>query len=110
MNYLTAICSGSGAGSYFRISPSTLLPARMFFLGLRSGVYELLHKSMHRFQGGLVFKTHTLLYHATLGLRVTKKKKFMVQREISTIMPAHREFHEGLRVCERHAFKTLLSD
>jgi len=27
------------------------------------------------FRGGLVFKAHRLLYHATLGLRVIKKKK-----------------------------------
>ena len=30
---------------------------------------------MKRFGGGLVFKAHRLLYHSTLGLRVTKKKK-----------------------------------
>ena len=28
-----------------------------------------------RFRGGLVFKAHRLVYHSTLGLRVTKKKK-----------------------------------
>ena len=28
------------------------------------------------FRGGLVFKTHRLLYHSTLGLRVIKKKKY----------------------------------
>ena len=30
---------------------------------------------MQRFQGGLVFKAHRLVYHSTLGLRVIKKKK-----------------------------------
>jgi len=32
--------------------------------------------SFQWFRGGLVFKAHRLLYHSTLGLRVTKKKKF----------------------------------
>ena len=30
---------------------------------------------MKRFRGGLVFKTHRLVYHSTLGLRIIKKKK-----------------------------------
>ena len=30
---------------------------------------------MKRFRGGLVFKAHRLVYHSTLGLGVTKKKK-----------------------------------
>ena len=30
---------------------------------------------MQRFQGGLVFKAHRLLYHPTLGLSVSRKKK-----------------------------------
>ena len=30
---------------------------------------------IQRFRGGLVFKAHKLLYHSTLGLTVTKKKK-----------------------------------
>jgi len=30
---------------------------------------------VQQFRGGLVFKAHGLLYHSTLGLRVTKKKK-----------------------------------
>ena len=30
---------------------------------------------MKRFRGGLAFKTHRLLYHSTLGLRVIQKKK-----------------------------------
>ena len=36
---------------------------------------QLLDRNVQRFQGGLVFKAHTLLYHSTLGLRVIKKKK-----------------------------------
>ena len=39
------------------------------------GVEQLLKKNVERFRGGLVFKAHRLLYHSTLGLRVTKKKK-----------------------------------
>jgi len=31
--------------------------------------------NVQRFQGGLVFKAHRLLYHSTLGLRVIKKKR-----------------------------------
>jgi len=30
---------------------------------------------VQRFRGGLVFKAHRLVYHSTLGLRVLKKKK-----------------------------------
>jgi len=33
-------------------------------------------KNVQRFQGGLVFKAHRLLYHSTQGLSVIKKKKF----------------------------------
>jgi len=35
----------------------------------------LLHRNLHRFRGGLVFKAHRLLYYSTLGLRVIRKKK-----------------------------------
>jgi len=35
----------------------------------------LLRRNAKRFRGGLVFKAHRLLYHATRGLRVKKKKK-----------------------------------
>ena len=47
---------------------------------------------MNRFQGGLVFKAHSLVYHSTLGLlvyhstlglRVIKKKKRFETREPS---------------------------
>ena len=30
---------------------------------------------MQRFRGGLVLKTHRLLYYSTLGVRVLKKQK-----------------------------------
>ena len=30
---------------------------------------------MQRLQGGLVFKAHRLLYHSTLGLRVSDKEE-----------------------------------
>ena len=33
------------------------------------------HRNVQRFRGVLVFKAQRLLYHTTLGLRVTKKKK-----------------------------------
>ena len=40
------------------------------------GLYEqLLQRYVKWFRGGLVFKAHRLLYHSTLGARVTKKKK-----------------------------------
>ena len=32
------------------------------------------------FRGGLVFKTHRLLHHSTLGLRVIKKKRSIIHR------------------------------
>ena len=32
-------------------------------------------RNVQRFQGGLVFKAHRLLYHSTLGLSVIKKKR-----------------------------------
>jgi len=32
-----------------------------------------------RFRGGLVLKAHRLLYHSTLGLRATKKKKVSIR-------------------------------
>ena len=33
---------------------------------------------MQRFRGGLVFEAYRLLYHSTLGLRITKKKRLRV--------------------------------
>jgi len=36
---------------------------------------DKLNQCKLRFRGGLVFKAHRLLYHSTLGVRVTKKKK-----------------------------------
>ena len=33
-------------------------------------------EDVQRFRGGLVFKAYRLLYHATPGLRVIKKKKY----------------------------------
>jgi len=36
---------------------------------------QLLRRNVKRFQGGLVFKTHRLLYHSTLGSRVITKKR-----------------------------------
>jgi len=36
---------------------------------------QLPRRNVKRFRGGLVFKAHRLLYHSTLGLRVTTKKR-----------------------------------
>ena len=36
---------------------------------------QLLYINVQRFRGGLVFKTHRLLYHSTLGLIVIKQQK-----------------------------------
>jgi len=35
----------------------------------------LLHRNVHRFRGGLVFKARRRLYHSTLGLKAIRKKK-----------------------------------
>ena len=43
--------------------------------GLRVEGKGLLRRIVRRFRGGLVFKTHRLLYHSTLGSRAIKKKK-----------------------------------
>jgi hypothetical protein len=32
---------------------------------------------VERFPGGFAFKTHKLLYHSTLGLRVIKKRQYL---------------------------------
>jgi len=39
---------------------------------------QLLYRHVQWFRGGLVFKDRRLLYHSTLGLRVTKKKKIRI--------------------------------
>ena len=43
--------------------------------GVRVSGKEGLRRNVKRFRGGLVFQTHRLLYHSTLGLRVIRKKK-----------------------------------
>jgi len=53
----------------------------------------LLHRNVQQFRGGLVFKAHRLVYHSTLGLRVTKKKK-----KKEGTLPATR--------CATHALRT----
>ena len=40
-----------------------------------AGREKLLHKSVQRFQGGLVLKAHRPLFCSTLGLRVIEKEK-----------------------------------
>ena len=40
---------------------------------------EPLHRNVKRFRGGLVFKSHRLVFHSTLGWRVLKKKKKVEQ-------------------------------
>ena len=57
--------------------PCSLEPALLQLARLSSlGICVLLstHRNVHRFRGRLVFKTHRLLYHSTLGLRVITKK------------------------------------
>ena len=48
---------------------------------------------MKRFRGGLVFQTHRLLYHSTLGLRAINKKKRSDAKSVVASEPAL-----GLRV------------
>ena len=36
---------------------------------------QLLQRNVQRFRGGLVFKAHRLVYHATLGLRVIQRER-----------------------------------
>jgi len=50
-------------------------------LGLELSNHTL--TAVQRFRGGLVFETHRLLYHSTLGLRVIKKKR----RLLSSLHP-----------------------
>ena len=40
-----------------------------------------------RFRGGLVFKAHRVLYHATLGSRVLKKKEKVRGWEVGLLLP-----------------------
>ena len=44
-------------------------------VGVQEAEEQLLRRIVKRFRGGLVFKTHGLLYHSTLGSRVLKKKR-----------------------------------
>ena len=46
---------------------------------------------MQWFRGGLVFQAHRLLYHSTLGLRVTYKNTFggLVNEAITSALPAY---------------------
>jgi len=40
-----------------------------------TGGWQVTVSHVQRFRSGLAFNAHRLLYHSTLGLRVTKKKK-----------------------------------
>jgi len=61
--------SQSKSGTSVNLSNSgDLAPRRSHTLTSRLMVFDLS-------RGGLVFKSHRLLYHSTLGLRVVKKKK-----------------------------------
>ena len=54
-------------------APDTCRPTR---LGAPRGPAEqLLRRNVQRFQGGLVFKDHRLVYHSALGSRVIKREK-----------------------------------
>ena len=57
---------------------STLLRSRM-------GRPQVHRRNVKRFRGGLVFKAHILVYHATLGLRVIMKKSTCASR--ATVAP-----------------------
>ena len=64
-----------GTGSDFGVQGSGFR-----FWGVGCGVQgvgfgQLLHRNVKRFRGGLVVKAHRLLYHSTLGLRETKKRR-----------------------------------
>jgi len=63
-------------------------------LGCRVGV---LSRNVKRFQGGLLFKAHRLLYYSILGLRVTKKKKVWGDLD-GFAEGSHEEGHLTLRV------------
>jgi len=52
---------------------------QIYNLSVEDPTGQLLHIYVQWFQGGLVFKAYRLLYHSTLGLRVTKKKKKNLQ-------------------------------
>ena len=72
--------SDSGLGSQEKVRElsvgvtSSLGSGRV--LSVQLSIQEhLVDRVVNRFQGGLVFQAHRLLYHSTLGSRVIKKKK-----------------------------------
>jgi len=60
---------------------------------------QLLYRNVQRFRGGLVFKAHRLVYHSTLGLRVTKRERDLLHqfRGVVFVLHVHSLFRvEGL--------------
>ena len=66
---------GGGAVSYERATPATHGACPPPPGGSGSGSEIRLHGNMQRFRSKLEFKARKLLYHSTLDLRITKKKK-----------------------------------
>jgi hypothetical protein len=52
--------------------------------------------NVKRVRGGLVFKTHRLLYHSTLGSKVMKKKKKKVAAKRGLCCPGESSHATGL--------------
>ena len=81
--------------------------------GRRAGpiawLVQLLYRNMQRFRGGLVFKTHRLVYYSTLGRRVIKKKReaewrVQTRRRGGLVFEAYRLLYHstlGLRVIKK---------
>ena len=100
-HYLTEMCCGSEAGSYWRLKDSCITQLEdqessrtcneskeeeeenitelsekgLSFSWTRSVEVQLLRRDVQRFRDGLVCKAHRLVYHSTLGWRVIKKKE-----------------------------------
>ena len=61
---------------------------------------QLLSTNVKRIRGGLVFKAHRLLYHSSLGSRVTKKKRKKGRVRLSEPWTGSRVGSQGVRVRE----------
>jgi len=59
-----------------------------------------LRRNVKRFRAGLVFKAHKLVYHATLGLRVTHKRReeTLCAVRLHDVPPEGRRRDPGLRL------------
>jgi len=70
---------------------------------------------VQRFRGGLVFKTHRLLYHSTVGLRVIKKEREYPRcwtgwprRSRAQRSPAERDFFIDNLVVRIHSINVMI--